>query len=170
MNQINPLSRSAESRSPSATAQAQGIELRQSRVTLPCGVQTLRIDIRLSCSRFVFEIGCYPGYTGGGKDEDGLKPRLKDGESTVTCIEEVSQQVREVWPPLPAVERRVNGQVVATPYLPENALAHRLERAFYAVEPMMHHLANLRGKYMADTSRLIDKPLIQHIKTLLANY
>lgn len=143
------------------------ISLRQTRLTHPQGVEVLRIDLQVVGSKHTYTLGIYQGYTGGGKDADGLRPRLREESSTPKVWDAASEALEDLWPPLPALERRIDGVVWPYDYFPETALAHRLERAFYAVEPMLHTIANLRSMKVPGAA---DQPLINCVKNTLAKF
>jgi hypothetical protein len=149
------------------------IELRQSKVRLRCGTLTLRIDMCLANKTHAYVISVYPGFVGGGRAEDlTAEPRIPAVEFAPKMFNSATGEREGVWPPIAAVERRVDGFIYNNPGLPEGTLPHRLETAFCKVEPLLRQLVNQRQDHMAlgRAGQVADQPLIARIKSILTNY
>lgn len=148
------------------------ISLRQTKVRLKCGTIALRIDLCLESSSHAYAIGVYPGFVGGGRGADNsLAPRLRSPDFSPKMRDVSTGQPVEVWPPVAAVERRVDGVEWDDTHLPEGTTPQRLELALSRVEPLLRQLVNHRQLHM-DAGRpgaVADQPLIARIKAILAD-
>lgn len=169
-----PATTPASSAGPgSATCRKAPIELRQSKVKLGCGALALRIDLCVANLSHSYSIGVYPGFTGGGRDAgQGLAPRLHAVEFAPKMFSEVQGLWVDAWPPVAAIERRVDGRAWEDTHLPEGDVPQRLERAMAAAEPLLRQLVNHRQLHvgMGKAGQVADQPLIARIKSILAAY
>lgn len=149
------------------------IELRQAKVRHPSGVLSVRIDLQVANSHHVYSIGVYAGFVGGGRDAElALAPRLRAHEFVPKFIQPGSGKEAEIWPPMPAFERRVDGRVWPDTHLPEGDVPQRLERAVAMVEPLLRQMVNHRQGHVegGKAGQVADLPLVSRIKHILANY
>lgn len=159
--------------SGAATCRKAPIELRQSKVKLGCGALALRIDLCVANLSHSYSIGIYPGFTGGGRDADrGLVPRLHAVEFAPKMFSTAQNCMVDAWPPVPAIERRVDSQLWDDTHLPEGDVPQRLERAMSAAEPLLRQLVNHRQLHvgLGKAGQVADQPLIARIKSILAAY
>lgn len=176
MQPQTPAATPATTATPASMLAAQSrkkpIELRQTKVLLPSGALTLRIDMCVSNSSHSYAIGIYPGFTGGGREPDGgLAVRVHAPEFTPKYTN-CHGQIAEAWPPLAALERRVDGEVWTDTHLPEGNVPQRLEKAMAMVEPMLRQLVNQRQLHLVQgkVGHVADQPLIARIKTILSGF
>lgn len=149
------------------------IELRQAKVRHPSGVLSVRIDLQVANSHHVYSIGVYAGFVGGGRDSEmALAPRIRANEYIPKFTNPGSGKLSEIWPPMPAFERRVDGKVWSDTHLPEGDIPQRLERAIAAIEPLLRQMVNQRQTHVEDgrAGQVADLPLVSRIKHILANY
>lgn len=149
------------------------IQLRQAKVRHSSGVLSVRIDLQVENAYHVYSIGVYAGFVGGGRDaEMALAPRTRAHEFIPKFTQPGSGKLAEIWPPMPAFERRVDGRVWPDTHLPEGDVPQRLEKAIAAIEPLLRQMVNQRQVHVEDgkVGLVADHPLVARIKHILANY
>jgi len=149
------------------------IQLRQAKVRHSSGALSVRIDLQVQNAYHVYSIGVYAGFVGGGKDaEMAMVPRIHAPEFIPKFVQPGSGKLAQIWPPMPAFERRVDGKVWPDTHLPEADVPQRLEKAIAAIEPLLRQMVNHRQAHLVDgrVGQVADHPLVARIKHILANY
>jgi hypothetical protein len=147
------------------------IVLSQCKVRLPHGTIGLRFELSISTSSHIYSIGVYSGLEGGGRDTDmSLLPRSHADEYAPKIEETGTGHLIPLYPPLPALERRIDGVVLVNDHFPEGSTPRRLECAMAKAEPLLRQLVNQRQLHLGKgkAGQVADALLITRVKTALS--